>query len=217
MRIRSIRLLGTLVLTAAAVVTNAADPVAPAAPDAGAATRKAAAAPAGLPAKAQFHIRPVDDAWRPRCRTTPKAATQAYLDRLPADVVARSNAYSKAATGCSCGTACSAWRCRRCCCPAPRSTRLRDWAERAAARPLRDAAYGAAGVAAGWLLAAADGVPGSSANTPTAWRRRPSAAGSVSSWSAWRSASWSARCWWRLFYAVLRRAGASLVAVGRGR
>jgi STE24 endopeptidase len=42
---------------------------------------------------ARFHIRPVDDAWRARLPRNADAATQAYLDRLPADVVARSNAY----------------------------------------------------------------------------------------------------------------------------
>ena len=42
---------------------------------------------------AKFHIRPVDDAWRASLPRNADAATQAYLDRLPADVVARSNAY----------------------------------------------------------------------------------------------------------------------------
>ena len=53
----------------------------------------AAAAPAASEAIARFHIRPVDDAWRARLPRDADAATQAYLDRLPADVVARSNAY----------------------------------------------------------------------------------------------------------------------------
>jgi STE24 endopeptidase len=44
-------------------------------------------------AMAKFHIRPVDDAWRASLPRDADAATQAYLDRLPADVVARSNAY----------------------------------------------------------------------------------------------------------------------------
>ena len=42
---------------------------------------------------ARFHIRPVDDAWRTSLPRNADAATQAYLDRLPADTVARSNAY----------------------------------------------------------------------------------------------------------------------------
>ena len=57
----------------------------------------AASAPAAATASdggvAKFHIRPVDDAWRASLPRNADAATQAYLDRLPADVVARSNAY----------------------------------------------------------------------------------------------------------------------------
>jgi STE24 endopeptidase len=41
----------------------------------------------------RFRIRPVDDAWRKSLPRDADAATQAYLDRLPADVVASSNAY----------------------------------------------------------------------------------------------------------------------------
>ena len=57
----------------------------------------AASAPDATPASdgaiAKFHVRPVDDAWRASLPRNADAATQAYLDRLPADVVARSNAY----------------------------------------------------------------------------------------------------------------------------
>ncbi len=57
-----------------------------------------AQAPTAAPAAAsapvsRFHVRPVDDAWRARLPRDADAATQAYLDRLPADVVARSNDY----------------------------------------------------------------------------------------------------------------------------
>ncbi len=55
-----------------------------------AAASVAAASDGGM---AKFHIRPVDDAWRTSLPRNADAATQAYLDRLPADVVARSNAY----------------------------------------------------------------------------------------------------------------------------
>jgi STE24 endopeptidase len=51
------------------------------------------AATAGDGGMAKFHVRPVDDAWRASLPRNADAATQAYLDRLPADVVARSNAY----------------------------------------------------------------------------------------------------------------------------
>ena len=53
----------------------------------------AASASDGGGAMAKFHIRPVDDAWRASLPRNADAATQAYLDRLPAEVVARSNAY----------------------------------------------------------------------------------------------------------------------------
>ncbi len=57
------------------------------------ATPAPAAAPAVSAPVSKFHIRPVDDAWRTSLPRNADAATQAYLDRLPADVVARSNAY----------------------------------------------------------------------------------------------------------------------------
>jgi len=56
----------------------------------------AASAPAASAASAptpRFHIRPADDAWRASLPRNADAATQAYMDRLPADVVASSNAY----------------------------------------------------------------------------------------------------------------------------
>ena len=56
------------------------------------ATPAAAASVASAP-MSKFHIRPVDDAWRANLPRNADAATQAYLDRLPADVVARSNDY----------------------------------------------------------------------------------------------------------------------------
>ena len=52
----------------------------------------AAAAAASAPVS-KFHIRPADDAWRASLPRNADAATQAYLDRLPAETVARSNAY----------------------------------------------------------------------------------------------------------------------------
>jgi STE24 endopeptidase len=53
----------------------------------------AAAAPVASAPASRFHIRPVDDAWRASLPRDADAATQAYMDRLPADVVASSNAY----------------------------------------------------------------------------------------------------------------------------
>ena len=76
---------------AAAVPAATASP-APAA-SAGTAARKPDDAASAPRKNAQFHVRPVDDAWRRSLPRDADAATQAYLDRLPADVVARSNAY----------------------------------------------------------------------------------------------------------------------------
>ncbi|MEY2690258.1 MAG: hypothetical protein RL375_4458, partial [Pseudomonadota bacterium] len=46
---------------------------------------------ASEPGASGFRLRPVDDAWRASLPRQADAATQAYLDRLPADVVARSS------------------------------------------------------------------------------------------------------------------------------
>src|SRR5215471_6834519 len=58
----------------------------------------AAAAPAAASGadgvrSSRFRVRPVDDAWRHNLPRDADKATQAYMDRLPADVVASSNAY----------------------------------------------------------------------------------------------------------------------------
>jgi len=46
-------------------------------------------------AEPQFRIAPADEAWRAALPRDADAATKAYLDRLPADVVARANAYAE--------------------------------------------------------------------------------------------------------------------------
>jgi STE24 endopeptidase len=98
-------------------------------------------------------IRPVDDAWRAALPLDAHAATQAYLDRLSPEAVARSNAYYEGGywlrlwnwlAGTAVALLLLATR---------PSTALRDWATRRLRwGPLRDAAYGAFYVAAGWLL-----------------------------------------------------------------
>jgi STE24 endopeptidase len=110
--------------------------------------------PPALAASASgFHIRAVDDAWRAALPRDPAAATQAYLDRLPADVVARSNAYYEGGywlrlwnfiAGLAVAAALLLTR---------PSTALRDWAQqRLPHAGLRDAAYGAFYALAGWVL-----------------------------------------------------------------
>lgn len=79
-------LCGAVLLGAALGMTPALaqTPAEPAAP--------AVAAPAAASA---FRVRPVDDTWRAALPRDASAATQAYLDRLPADVVERSNAWRR--------------------------------------------------------------------------------------------------------------------------
>ena len=100
-----------------------------------------------------FHIRPVDDAWRAALPRDAVLATQAYMDRLPGDVVARSNAYFEGRNWLQlwnwlAGLAVSALLLLT-----PLSTGFRNWTDRRLSwQVLRDAAYGAAWVGAGWLL-----------------------------------------------------------------
>ena len=102
----------------------------------------------------QFRIAPVDDAWRASLPRDANAATQAYLDRLPADVVARANAYFEGGywlqlwnflLGLAVAGELLAGR---------RSARIRDWAQRVGRTAfLRDAIFGATYSVAGYVLA----------------------------------------------------------------
>ena len=170
MRLRSVRGLATIVLAGVLAGANAAEGVSP--------TRRAQALPQ-VPSQPrrltrrrepQFRIRPVDDAWRASLPRDADAATQAYLDRLPADVVARSNAYFEG------GYWLQLWNfllgLAIACAPAARgrrAARVRDWcaARRPQAAFLRDALFGALyrGRALG-ALAAADDLPGLLSRAP---------------------------------------------------
>ncbi len=91
----------------------------------------------------QFHIRPVDDAWYARLPRDAAAATQAYMDRLPPEVVARANAYFEGGYWLQLwnfllGLAISVVLLR-----GRRSARMRDWAQRTGRKAFfRDAIYG---------------------------------------------------------------------------
>jgi STE24 endopeptidase len=142
MRHRSI-----LVATALALATSVASAAEP---------TVAASAPAttasAMP-RSDFTVRPVDDAWRRALPRDADAATQAYLDRLPAAVVARSNAYYEGGYwlqlwNYALGLAISfvLLACRR-------SARIRDWAQRVGQVAFaRDALYGAVFAIVGWML-----------------------------------------------------------------
>jgi STE24 endopeptidase len=100
-----------------------------------------------------FKIRPVDDAWRAALPRDAAAATQAYMDRLPADVVAKSDAYYTGGywmqlwdllAGLAVAVVLMSGR---------RAARLRDWARRVGRGPVRrDMLFGAVYVAASTLL-----------------------------------------------------------------
>jgi len=113
-----------------------------------------AAAVASAPAaESKFRIRPVDDAWRAALPRDAVAATQAYLDRLPADVVARSNAYYEGGYWLRLWNWLAGMAVAGLLLATRPSTAFRDWATRRLGwPPLRDAAYGAAYAAAGWAL-----------------------------------------------------------------
>ncbi|MDR7268238.1 STE24 endopeptidase [Pelomonas saccharophila] len=120
--------------------------------DAGSAATQAQKADATAQASG-FKIRPVDDAWRAALPRNAEAATQAYMDRLPADVVAKSDAYYTGGywlqlwnllLGLAVAVLMMSGR---------RAARVRDWAQRVGKGPLRrDALVGAIYVLASTLL-----------------------------------------------------------------
>jgi STE24 endopeptidase len=143
-----------LCLHGAHAQSTAVDAVQAATPAAASATPAAAApAPPASHPNSRFRITPVDDAWRANLPRNAEAATQAYLDRLPADVVARSNAYFEGRYGLQLvefvlGLAIAALMLGR-----RRAARVRDWAQRVARHAWpRDALFGAVYALAGWVL-----------------------------------------------------------------
>jgi len=152
MRLQSARGLATLVLTGVLFGASAVEAVSPTA--AGASTSAGAAAEApDTSTRPQFRIRPVDDGWRASLPRDAEAATKAYLDRLPVDVVARSNDYFEGGywlllwnflLGLAIAVFLLAGR---------RAARMRDWAGRVGRKPfLRDALFGALYAVAAWAL-----------------------------------------------------------------
>lgn len=136
-----------LALSCAAAQAQTAPPASAPAP------APAAGASAALASNPQFRIHPVDDGWRTGLPRDADAATRAYLDRLPADVLARSNAYFEGGYWLQLwnfllGLAVSAVLLG-----GRRSARVRDWAQRVGRKAFfRDALVGAFFSVAGWLL-----------------------------------------------------------------
>ena len=98
----------------------------------------------GTVSNPQFHITPVDDAWRAGLPRDADAATQAYMDRLPADVVARSNAYFEGGYWLQLWNLLLGLAISVVLLGGKRSARVRGWAQRVGRGAFfRDALYGA--------------------------------------------------------------------------
>jgi STE24 endopeptidase len=92
----------------------------------------------------QFQITPVDDTWRASLPRDADAATQAYMDRLPPDVVARSNAYFEGGYWLLLWNFLLTLAISAILLGGRRSARIRDWAQRVGRKAFfRDAIYGA--------------------------------------------------------------------------
>ena len=111
------------------------------------------AAPAASAPRSGFKITAADDAWRHGLPRNAQAATQAYMGRLPAEVVKKSNAYFEGGYWLQLwdfllglGIAALLLHGRH-------AARLRDWAQRVGRKPLaRDALFGAGYALAAWGL-----------------------------------------------------------------
>ncbi len=115
----------------------------------------AAEAPAAPPAapNPQFRVQAVDDAWRARLPREADAATRAYMERLPADVVARADSYFEGGYWLQLWNLLLGLAVSLIVLGNQRSARLRDWAARVGRKSfLRDAIYGAAFSFIGWVL-----------------------------------------------------------------
>jgi STE24 endopeptidase len=109
--------------------------------------------PADASTHAEFLVRPVSKDWSVSLPRSADMATQAYLDRLPVEVVARSNAYFEGACWLQLWNLLLGLGIALFLLEGRRAARLRDWAERVSGRPLlRDAVFGAIYATAAWLL-----------------------------------------------------------------
>lgn len=104
--------------------------------------------------RAPLHIAPVDDAWRASLPRDAKLATQAYLDRLPAEAVTRSNDYDEGGYWLQLWEFLLGLGIATLMLHGGRSASVRDWAARVSRRALlRDGLYGGVyGLVTGLLL-----------------------------------------------------------------
>lgn len=100
-----------------------------------------------------FKIRPVDDAWRAALPRDATAATQAYMDRLPADVLAKSAAYWEGSYWMQLWNLLLGLAIAALMMSGRRAARVRDWAARVGRGPVRrDMLFAAVYVLAAWVL-----------------------------------------------------------------
>lgn len=139
--------LAALSLNLQAQPQGAASAVAPAA------SAVAAPVPASSPA-AGPQIRPVAAGWAEALPRDPKAATQAYLERLSPDMVQRSNAYFEGGYWLQLWNFLLGLLVAALLMGQQRAARLRDWAMRRSGQRavLRDAIFGSAYALASWVL-----------------------------------------------------------------
>ena len=147
------RAAAALALSLALAWAGATQAQTPAAPSASSGAVATAPQDTASQARSSFRVAPVDDAWRHGLPRDARAATQAYMDRLPADVVKKSNAYFEGGYGLQLldfvlGLAIAAlllqgrW-----------AARLRDAAQRLGRKALlRDALFGAGYGLAAWVF-----------------------------------------------------------------
>lgn len=101
-----------------------------------------------------FKIRPVDDAWRAALPRDATLATQAYLDRLSAEAVKKSDAYFEGGYWLQLADLIVGLAIAALMLSGRRAARVRDWAARVGRGPLRrDALFGGVYVVAAWVLA----------------------------------------------------------------
>ena len=149
-----IRFAGALLALTLAAATTLPAHAADASPAASAASAPAADAMADH-SLAKFHVREVDDAWRAALPHDAERATQAFMDRLPADVVARSDAYFEGGYWLVLWNYLMGLAVAAILLGGRRSARLRDWAYRTGRGAWRgDTLYAGAYMLAGAVLSA---------------------------------------------------------------
>jgi len=154
MRAGAVSTFATVILAGVLASANAAESVSPAAlRDASTGSNAASTAPPAASSRPQFRIRPADEGWGATLPRDADAATQAYLDRLPIDVVARSNAYFEGGYWLQLWNLLLGLAVALILLTGRRAARMRDWAQRIGRKPfLRDAIFGALYAVAAWLL-----------------------------------------------------------------